>query len=93
MALTCGNVVAPQVVLRRCALQDFSRGVPPYVVDPPHALSGSVLTLRESHGLSEDDAFNVLRHISQQHNVRLRDIAQRVRRDPGGPSAGGRSER
>jgi AmiR/NasT family two-component response regulator len=35
--------------------------------------------LMERHRLSEDDAFNVLRRISQHHNIKLRDVAQRVR--------------
>ncbi|MGW0205475.1 ANTAR domain-containing protein [Streptomyces sp. NPDC003233] len=34
----------------------------------------------QRHGLSEDDAFNVLRHISQQHNVKLRDMPAPSRR-------------
>ncbi|CAM5739185.1 hypothetical protein SALBM311S_05395 [Streptomyces alboniger] len=37
--------------------------------------------LMERHRLSEDDAFNVLRSISQEHNIKLRDVAQRVRDD------------
>ncbi|OUD02677.1 hypothetical protein CA983_13725 [Streptomyces swartbergensis] len=28
---------------------------------------------------SEDDAFNMLRRVSQHHNLKLRDVAQRVR--------------
>jgi len=44
-----------------------------------HAIGEAMGILMERHKLSEDDAFNVLRRISQQHNVKLRDVAQRVR--------------
>ncbi|WP_282700714.1 GAF and ANTAR domain-containing protein [Streptomyces sp. CC219B] len=46
-----------------------------------HAIGEAMGILMERHKLSEDEAFNVLRRISQQHNVKLRDIAQRVRTD------------
>ncbi|MFE7168351.1 GAF and ANTAR domain-containing protein [Streptomyces sp. NPDC057616] len=44
-----------------------------------HAIGEAMGILMERHGLSEDDAFGVLRQISQNHNVKLRDVAQRVR--------------
>ncbi|MEV7687832.1 GAF and ANTAR domain-containing protein [Streptomyces bungoensis] len=51
-----------------------------------HAIGEAMGILMERHRLSEDDAFNVLRRISQEHNVKLRDVAQRVRtgRPPSG---------
>ncbi|MFE3639273.1 GAF and ANTAR domain-containing protein [Streptomyces cellostaticus] len=51
-----------------------------------HAIGEAMGILRERHKLSEEDAFNVMRRISQEHNVKLRDIAERVRDDrPGRP--------
>ncbi|MEU5768418.1 GAF and ANTAR domain-containing protein [Streptomyces asoensis] len=44
-----------------------------------HAIGEAMGILRERHHLSEDEAFDVLRRISQQHNIKLRDVAQRVR--------------
>jgi hypothetical protein len=44
-----------------------------------HAIGEAMGILMERHRLSEDDAFNVLRRISQHHNIKLRDVAQRVR--------------
>ncbi|MER5584593.1 GAF and ANTAR domain-containing protein [Streptomyces asoensis] len=44
-----------------------------------HAIGEAMGILRERHHLSEEEAFDVLRRISQQHNVKLRDVAQRVR--------------
>lgn len=51
-----------------------------------HAIGEAMGILMERHRLNEDDAFNVLRRISQEHNVKLRDVAQRVRtgRPPSG---------
>ncbi|MBE8477491.1 GAF and ANTAR domain-containing protein [Streptomyces justiciae] len=46
-----------------------------------HAIGEAMGILMERHKLSEDDAFDVLRRISQQHNIKLRDVAQRVRTD------------
>ncbi|MEU0941441.1 GAF and ANTAR domain-containing protein [Streptomyces canus] len=46
-----------------------------------HAIGEAMGILMERHKLSEDDAFSVLRRISQQHNIKLRDVAQRVRAD------------
>lgn len=44
-----------------------------------HAIGEAMGILMERHRLSEDEAFNVLRRISQQHNIKLRDVAHRVR--------------
>nr|WP_246568979.1 GAF and ANTAR domain-containing protein [Streptomyces flaveus] len=44
-----------------------------------HAIGEAMGILMERHRLSEDDAFDVLRRISQHHNVKLRDVAQKVR--------------
>ncbi|WP_249125945.1 MULTISPECIES: GAF and ANTAR domain-containing protein [unclassified Streptomyces] len=49
-----------------------------------HAIGEAMGILMERHKLSEEDAFNVLRRISQQHNIKLRDVAQRVRTDRAG---------
>ncbi|MEV2211754.1 GAF and ANTAR domain-containing protein [Streptomyces sp. NPDC050997] len=46
-----------------------------------HGIGEAMGILMERHRLSEDDAFNVLRAISQEHNLKLRDVAQRVRDD------------
>lgn len=51
-----------------------------------HAIGEAMGILRERHQLSEDDAFNVLRRISQHHNIKLRDVAQRVRDKPADPA-------
>ncbi|MFF4364293.1 GAF and ANTAR domain-containing protein [Streptomyces sp. NPDC001604] len=48
-----------------------------------HAIGEAMGILMERHKLSEDDAFDVLRRISQHHNIKLRDVAQRVRADRG----------
>ncbi|MEU1316773.1 GAF and ANTAR domain-containing protein [Streptomyces tibetensis] len=44
-----------------------------------HAIGEAMGILMERHGMSDEDAFNVLRNISQHHNVKLRDVAQRIR--------------
>lgn len=46
-----------------------------------HAIGEAMGILRERHKLSEEDAFNVLRRISQHHNLKLRDVAERVRKE------------
>jgi transcriptional regulator with GAF, ATPase, and Fis domain len=51
-----------------------------------HAIGQAMGILMERHGLSEDDAFSVLRRISQHHNIKLRDVAQRVRPEPTDPA-------
>ena len=43
------------------------------------AIGEAMGMLMERHHLSQDEAFNVLRRISQHHNVKLRDVAQQVR--------------
>jgi transcriptional regulator with GAF, ATPase, and Fis domain len=50
-----------------------------HAMDTRHAIGEAMGILRERHQLSEDDAFNVLRQLSQHHNIKLRDVAQRVR--------------
>ncbi|MFB8247789.1 GAF and ANTAR domain-containing protein [Streptomyces sp. NPDC001046] len=50
-----------------------------HALDTRHAIGEAMGILMERHGMTEDDAFNVLRRISQHHNVKLRDIAQRIR--------------
>ncbi|AVV46531.1 GAF and ANTAR domain-containing protein [Streptomyces sp. ID05-04B] len=52
-----------------------------HAMETRHAIGEAIGILRERHKLSEEDAFNVLRRISQHHNVKLRDVAQRVRTD------------
>lgn len=57
-----------------------------HALETRHAIGEAMGILRERHGLSEEDAFAVLRRLSQHHNVKLRDVAQRVRTegtDPG----------
>jgi GAF domain-containing protein len=44
--------------------------------------------LMERHGLNEDQAFAVLKRYSQDHNVKLRDLAEQLVRDRQLPSAG-----
>ncbi|MGY6027077.1 GAF and ANTAR domain-containing protein [Streptomyces spinosirectus] len=51
-----------------------------------HAIGQAMGILMERHGLSEDDAFDVMRRISQHHNVKLRDVAQRVRSERTDPA-------
>ncbi|WUB59605.1 GAF and ANTAR domain-containing protein [Streptomyces sp. NBC_00582] len=50
-----------------------------HAMETRHAIGEAMGILMERHSLSEDDAFNVLRRISQHHNVKLKDVAQRVR--------------
>jgi AmiR/NasT family two-component response regulator len=51
-----------------------------------HAIGEAMGILMERHKLSEADAFNVLRRISQHHNIKLRDVAQRVRAERADPT-------
>ncbi|MFJ6000148.1 GAF and ANTAR domain-containing protein [Streptomyces sp. NPDC092370] len=44
-----------------------------------HAIGEAMGILMERHQLGEDEAFGVLRRISQNHNLKLRDVARRVR--------------
>ncbi|MFE9452009.1 GAF and ANTAR domain-containing protein [Streptomyces sp. NPDC006739] len=48
-----------------------------HALETRHAIGEAMGILMERHHLSEDDAFNVLRRISQHHNVKMRDVAQR----------------
>ncbi|MGW2639848.1 ANTAR domain-containing protein [Streptomyces sp. NPDC001348] len=57
-----------------------------HAVDTRHAIGEAMGILMERHRMSEEDAFNVLRRISQHHNVKLRDVAQRVRADHTDPA-------
>lgn len=50
-----------------------------HAMESRHAIGEAMGILRERHHLSEDEAFAVLRRLSQHHNVKLRDIAQQVR--------------
>ncbi|MFF8594655.1 GAF and ANTAR domain-containing protein [Streptomyces sp. NPDC015220] len=50
-----------------------------HALETRHAIGEAMGMLRERHRLSEDDAFAVLRRISQHHNIKLRDVAQNIR--------------
>ena len=50
-----------------------------HALETRHAIGEAMGILRERHRLSEDDAFAVLRRISQNHNIKLRDVAQNIR--------------
>ncbi|MET7381638.1 GAF and ANTAR domain-containing protein [Streptomyces sp. NPDC005526] len=52
-----------------------------HALETRHAIGEAMGILRERHRLSEDDAFAVLRRISQHHNIKLRDVAQNIRGD------------
>ncbi|KOV67462.1 GAF and ANTAR domain-containing protein [Streptomyces sp. MMG1121] len=49
-----------------------------HALETRHAIGEAMGILMERHGLSEPDAFGVLRRISQNHNVKLRDVARRI---------------
>ncbi|MFE1753332.1 GAF and ANTAR domain-containing protein [Streptomyces anandii] len=53
-----------------------------HALETRHAIGEAMGILRERHRLSEDDAFAVLRRISQHHNIKLRDVAQNIRSTP-----------
>ena len=57
-----------------------------HAMESRHAIGEAMGILMERHGLSADEAFNVLRRISQHHNIKLRDVAQRVRANPTDPA-------
>ncbi|MEU6553435.1 GAF and ANTAR domain-containing protein [Streptomyces sp. NPDC046915] len=57
-----------------------------HALETRHAIGEAMGILRERHGLSEEEAFNVLRRLSQHHNIKLRDIAQRVRDEGTAPA-------
>ncbi|MFB6552492.1 GAF and ANTAR domain-containing protein [Streptomyces sp. NPDC056405] len=50
-----------------------------HAMETRHAIGEAMGILRERHQLTEDDAFNVLRRLSQHHNVKLRDVARQIR--------------
>ncbi|MFE9773294.1 GAF and ANTAR domain-containing protein [Streptomyces sp. NPDC005931] len=50
-----------------------------HAMESRHAIGEAMGILMERHRLSEDEAFDALRRISQHHNIKLRDVAQRVR--------------
>ncbi|MFV0131759.1 ANTAR domain-containing protein [Streptomyces sp. HMX87] len=47
-----------------------------HAMETRHAIGEAMGILMERHRLSEDDAFDALRRISQHHNIKLRDVAQ-----------------
>ncbi|RCH61899.1 ANTAR domain-containing protein [Streptomyces sp. SDr-06] len=49
-----------------------------HALETRHAIGEAMGILMERHHLNEQDAFDVLRRISQHHNIKLRDVAQRV---------------
>ncbi|MEU6256977.1 GAF and ANTAR domain-containing protein [Streptomyces sp. NPDC047043] len=57
-----------------------------HAMETRHAIGEAMGILMERHGLSADEAFSVLRRISQHHNIKLRDVAQRVRTEPANPA-------
>lgn len=50
-----------------------------HALETRHAIGEAMGILMERHRMSEDEAFDVLRRISQHHNVKLRDVARHVR--------------
>ncbi|MFF7892142.1 GAF and ANTAR domain-containing protein [Streptomyces sp. NPDC007907] len=50
-----------------------------HALETRHAIGEAMGILMERHELSEDEAFGVLRRLSQDHNLKLRDVARRVR--------------
>ncbi|GAB2755451.1 GAF and ANTAR domain-containing protein [Streptomyces bullii] len=59
-----------------------------HALETRHAIGEAMGMLRERHGLSEEAAFDVLRRISQHHNIKLRDVAQYIRAEPPGNGNG-----
>ncbi|MFJ4536871.1 GAF and ANTAR domain-containing protein [Streptomyces tibetensis] len=57
-----------------------------HALETRHAIGEAMGILMERHQLSEDDAFGVLRRISQDHNLKLRDVARQV--TAGSPDGG-----
>ncbi|MFE0514798.1 GAF and ANTAR domain-containing protein [Streptomyces sp. NPDC058964] len=51
-----------------------------HALDTRHAIGEAMGILMERHRLSESDAFAVLRRLSQNHNIKLRDVAHHIRR-------------
>ncbi|MFE1251525.1 GAF and ANTAR domain-containing protein [Streptomyces sp. NPDC058735] len=52
-----------------------------HALETRHAIGEAMGILMERHRLSQDDAFTVLRRLSQEHNIKLRDVAGHVRAD------------
>ncbi|MFH9589708.1 GAF and ANTAR domain-containing protein [Streptomyces luteogriseus] len=50
-----------------------------HALETRHAIGEAMGILRERHGMSDEEAFGVLRKISQNHNIKLRDVAERIR--------------
>ncbi|MEY7976551.1 GAF and ANTAR domain-containing protein [Streptomyces pilosus] len=50
-----------------------------HAMETRHAIGEAMGILMERHRMTEDDAFSVLRRISQHHNIKLRDVALRIR--------------
>ncbi|WP_121714240.1 GAF and ANTAR domain-containing protein [Streptomyces sp. E5N91] len=50
-----------------------------HAMETRHAIGEAMGILMERHAMSEDDAFDVLRRLSQHHNIKLRDVAQTFR--------------
>ncbi|MFF8672438.1 GAF and ANTAR domain-containing protein [Streptomyces sp. NPDC015242] len=57
-----------------------------HALDTRHAIGEAMGILMERHRMSEEDAFDVLRRISQHHNIKLRDVARRVSAEHTGPA-------
>ncbi|MFE6409786.1 GAF and ANTAR domain-containing protein [Streptomyces sp. NPDC057837] len=53
-----------------------------HALETRHAIGEAMGILMERHRLGEDEAFGVLRRLSQEHNVKLRDVARRVQENP-----------
>ncbi|WP_028801451.1 GAF and ANTAR domain-containing protein [Streptomyces sp. 142MFCol3.1] len=49
-----------------------------HALETRHEIGEAMGILMERHGLSEDDAFKVLKKASQDHNIKLREIARRI---------------
>ncbi|WP_432118816.1 GAF and ANTAR domain-containing protein [Streptomyces sp. bgisy032] len=50
-----------------------------HALETRHSIGEAMGILMERHRLSQEEAFAVLRRLSQQHNVKLRDVAGHVR--------------
>ncbi|MFE1584881.1 GAF and ANTAR domain-containing protein [Streptomyces sp. NPDC058737] len=50
-----------------------------HAMETRHAIGEAMGILMERHRMSEDDAFSVLRRLSQNHNIKLREVAQKFR--------------
>ncbi|MEV4787000.1 GAF and ANTAR domain-containing protein [Streptomyces tuirus] len=57
-----------------------------HALETRHAIGEAMGILMERHGMSDEEAFSVLRKISQHHNIKLRDVAERVRDKRGDPA-------